>query len=196
MKLLPLNKFLFIAGLALGGGLAAMPAAAQDDPLAADGAGSRHARIRKLQVMSRVFQICYGRTLKKDEAAGILAMSRDQIVASIRGSAELTAVFAARLANFAKGGESSSNNAAAALPATLAQIARPEAPLDVVLKNLASDRHSGASCGGKPTSVCFAHWLVGRVAPALGADWVTKNEANLSTWSYAQLLEQLSTSSL
>lgn len=176
-----LNIILFMATLLAG-------AARAED--------TKHAQIRKLQILSRVYQICYGRALKQDEAKEVLALSRQEIIDRIIKSDELAKVFAARLVAFTKAGDSGSNAAALEVPATVRQIARPTSPLDAVLKNLKGDRHKGVACGDKPNTVCFAQWLVGRVAPSLGAEWVQKNEAGMATWTYAKLLEQLASSSL
>lgn len=183
----PLSTLFLALGLCL-----AVPVTA----LAQDTTTVKQEKLRKLQVLSRVYQICFGRTLSREEAAKVLPMNKQQIVEYLLGSEELRNVFAARLANFLEGGETSSNQIERQVPAAVKTQARPEASLDEVLTKLGKDHHKGAQCGDRKNSACFANWLVARVAPSLGAAWVTKNEASFASWSYAKLLEEISMASL
>lgn len=153
-------------------------------------------KLAKLQAVNRAFQVCFGRSLRRDEAKKLLGMTRDQIVDAMLKSPELAKIYGQRLATFAEGQTDSSNSTEMVVPPAIKTAAVPTTALEETLKVLAKDRHKGAQCGDKPNSVCFATWLVGRVAPTLSAEWIQKNESAIAGWTYAQLLEQITVSSL
>jgi hypothetical protein len=151
------------------------------------------ARLRKLQKLNRVFQVCYGRSLKAKESKQVLPLTEPQLVQRILNGEELTKVYAKRLVDFAGG---SANVVTRTVDARVRGLARPGDKLDIVLAALDRGHHKGASCGDKSNAVCFATWLVTGVAPSLGYDWVKAREADLPNWTYAKLLEEISRSSI
>lgn len=191
------NTILFTSWLALGGSAALVLTSSSAHAQApAEAAKAKKTRMAKLQAIGRAYQVAFGRGLKREEAPSLVNMTKPQLVQHVLKSPELTKVFASRLANYAEGTEAASNPTELDVPQAIKQAAQPTAKLDEVLKTIARKRHKGDSCGDKPNSVCFARWLVGRVAPALGRDWLTKNEAAIPGWDYAKLLEQITMASL
>lgn len=156
-------------------------------------AADKHVRLRKLQKINRVFQVCYGRSLKREEMPKVLSLSETQLVQKLTTSDELQKVYARRLADFTGNVQ---NAEEISVPSRVNSLARPLDKLDVVLGAVDRDHHKGEQCGDQSNSVCFATWLVTSVAPTLGYKWVTERTAQLPTWTYAKLLEEISRSSI
>ncbi len=140
----------------------------------------RSDKMRKLQVLNRVFQIVLGRGMKKEEAKQMLALKRDEIKGRFLASPEAREVFAERLVAYT----------AQPLPTAAKSAAEPTKKLGEVLATLGKNRHKGVQCGdGKSNASCFGRWLVGHVAPTLGGTWAEAQSAKIEAWSYAELLE-------
>lgn len=153
----------------------------------------KHARLRRLQTASRVYQVCLGRAPNAGESAHLISQNDDQVVQHLVASEEAAAVYARRLATYVEGSEGATETK---VPPAVQQVAKLNDKLDDVLAKVGKDRHKGEPCGDKAASVCFASWLVKRVAPALGYEWVGQREQDLAQWSYAKLIEEISRSSL
>lgn len=146
------------------------------------------ARIKKLQLANRVYQVCLGRSLKPAESKKVVDQSAQDLVKELAASLEAKQVYADRLASFAEGGETTEK-----LPVN----AKLDQKLEDTLKIVGGTHHKGKLCGSsKSNAVCFAEWLVHRVAPALGEAWISERVGVLGGWSYGRLLEEISASSL
>lgn len=164
-----------------------------DTATAATRQTDKRTRLRKLQKLNRAYQVCYGRSLKRQESAEVLNLTEAQLVQKIIASNELSKVYADRLAEFAGRADSAAHSE---VTDRLSALARPTEKLDVVLGAIDRDRHKGEQCGDKSNSLCFATWLVGRVAPSLGYGWVKERAASMPSWTYARLLEEIAKSSI
>lgn len=182
------------------------------DSVTADTA-SHASKLRKLQILNRVFQVCYGRGLRRDEVATLLGKTKYQIIKDLLTSAELQQIFAGRLAEYQGGpGRSSTALMKPAKAAQLMALAKPTAPLADVLSKINPKHHDGRNCSakrkgkgqqatsdraaGREETRCFAEWLIGRTAPSLSIEWLDGQGLDYATIDYARLLERISTSSL
>lgn len=183
---------------------AASPARAADAIDAVGVTDDKSAKLLKLQRLNRVFEVVYGRSMKKSEALPLLGLRRGQIKARFLQGDELRDVFARRLTAYAAGGDGMNLMDQAASPA-VAPLADPTKRLSLVLTSvtgsaqnrrqdvsrLSSRRHGGMQCSSRSPAVCFARWLTGRVAPGLAPEWLAQYEAQIPNMTYASLLEKI-----
>jgi hypothetical protein len=179
-------------------GLAA-PAPARADGTRPDSGyaagGGKLDRLRTLQLASRIYQVCLGRSIRSGETGAALTTAASDLAPRLLAGEEGVKVYAQRLASYAEGSVNTANATELQVPAKITALAQVDRPLETVLKNLERGRHGGEPCGAKGNAVCFAGWLVGRVAPSLGAAWVKQRASELPGWSYARLMEEISASS-
>lgn len=200
-----LSRSLIVIGWLFAHGVASTAMAQAPDVIdAVSASNDKAARLLKLQRLNRVFQVVYGRSLKKSEASGLLDLQRAEIKSFFLQGSELKETFAKRLTAYAMAGDGTSILDIEASPVVL-PLADPTKKLSKVLTSVNSSargrgqdlsrltdkRHQGVQCSSKSPSVCFARWLTGRIAPGLGPEWLSQHEQAIPNMTYATLLEKI-----
>lgn len=180
-----------LAWFATGGLLAAGMATPAD--ARAVKSQARETALVKLTARDRLARIALGRSLAHDEMKDMLPSSDEKYRRQLLLNDDLNRSMNNRIHHFLAGSiqytDKDPGFGGSKRAFGKAVLGDPNEKLNAVIGKRIKDHHQGRTCAPYNTATrCFAAWLVNRVAPELGPEWVEKQGARLDDASYHRLI--------
>ena len=153
----------------------------------------RQEALNKLAARDRLARIALGRSLSQDEVKKMLGSSDDKFRRQLLLNDDLVRSMNNRLHHFLAGSIQYTNKdpgfGGSKRGFGKTMLGEPNQKLNRVIGNRLKDHHGGRVCSPYNTATrCFAAWLVNRVAPELGTDWVEKQGKRLEDATYHRII--------